>query len=151
MPTESLTGKDTTTLNDKVLVDFGDGDTVSITYPNNIMNVKKGKNGNTIYSFNATGGKAEVIMRILLGSKDDKFLNSLLANMEQDPPSFVLLKGQFVKRAGDGKGNVSRSVYDLSGGVFTKRVETKENVEADTDQTLAIYTFEFGNASRSIQ
>jgi hypothetical protein len=151
MSTKSLSGKDTITINDRVLVDFADGDSAVLTFPNEIMNVKTGKNGNSIYAYNETGKQVDVDLRIILGSSDDKFLNSLFANMKQDPPSFILMTGEFVKRVGDGSGNVNRNIYSLSGGVFRQEIDVKENVEGDTEQSVALYRLRFTNAPRSIE
>lgn len=150
MAQKSLTGKDTIIINDKVLADFGGGDVVTLTFPNELMTIKTGKNGNSIYAFNESGKQVDVEMRVLLGSDDDKFLNSLLQNMKQDPPSFVLLEGEFTKRVGDGLGNVNNIKYTMSGGVFSKTIDIKENVEGDTDQAIAVYSLKFTNAPRSI-
>jgi len=151
MAISSLTGKDTLTLNDRVLVDFADGDVATITFSNELMTTKIGKNGNSIHSLNETGKMVNVELRIILGSEDDKFLNSLLEKMKRDAPSFSLLKGEFVKRTGDGDGNVQRIVYNLSAGVFKQGIDTKENIEGDTEQAVSIYKLDFAKATRSIE
>ena len=150
MATSSLTGSDTVTINDRVFADFGDGDIVTLTYPNELVTPKTGKNGNSIYAFNETGRQADVEIRVLRASPDDKFLNSIKLGMESDFAAFTLLTGQFVKRVGDGLGNVSNEIYNLSGGVFSQSVDTKSNVEGDTEQALSIYRIKFTNAPKSI-
>ena len=146
----SLTGEDTLVLGGIVLSDFGDGDVADLKFPAELANVKAGKNGNAIYATNAQGHIAELLLRVLRGSDDDKALNAILAAQDADFSSFVLLDGQFVKRVGDGKGNVTSDTYILGGGIFTKQVEAKSNVEGDTEQSLAIYNLKFSSASRSI-
>jgi len=150
MSTSTQTGNDTITINDRVLTDFGDGSVVSITFPNELVAVKTGKNGNAIYSLNETGKQADVELRILRGSSDDKFLNSIKLSMQSDIASFVLLNGEFVKRIGDGLGGVSREIISLSGGVFSQSNDTQSNVEGDTEQALTIYRLKFSNGSKSI-
>lgn len=150
MSTSTQTGNDTITINDRVLTDFGDGSVVSITFPNELVAVKTGKNGNAIYSLNETGRQADVELRILRGSSDDKFLNSIKLSMQSDIASFVLLNGEFVKRIGDGLGGVSREIISLSGGVFSQSNDTQSNVEGDTEQALTIYRLKFSNGSKSI-
>jgi hypothetical protein len=150
MAVNSLTGADTVQLNDRVFADFGDGDIVTITYPNELVTVKTGKNGNSIYAFNETGKQVDVEIRVLRSSSDDKFLNSIKLGMERDFAAFALLTGEFVKRVGDGDGNVSREIYTLSGGVFSQSVDTKSNVEGDTDQSISVYRLKFTNAPKSI-
>jgi hypothetical protein len=150
MSGNSLTGKDTIVINNRVLADFGDGDVLNLTFPNNKITAKRGKNGNTIFALNETGLQADVELRILKGSSDDKFLNSLSIAQNRDLPSFSLLTGEFTKRIGDGAGNIASEVYEVSGGAFVKEIDNKENVEGNTDQGIAIYRLIFANAPRSL-
>lgn len=147
---QSITGSDTLVINDRVLNDLADGDNSVIVFPNNLVEVKTGKNKNTVFVKNETGNNAEMTLRIMRGSADDAFLQQLLTSMESDFSSFTLLSGTFVKKIGDGAGTLKRDEYTLSGGVFTKKVDGKENVEGDTEQAIAIYTIRFAIAKRGI-
>lgn len=149
MPVNALTGQDTCQIAGRTFSDFGDGDVVKLSYPNELVGVKTGKNGNTIYNLNATGQQVDVILRILRGSADDRFLNALQTTMLADLPAFVLMPGYFVKRIGNGIGGVRKDTYLLSGGVFTKGVEAAENVDGATDPAISIYTLKFGNGTRA--
>lgn len=146
----SLTGNDTLKLRDRVFADFADGDYATLTFPNDIAALKTGKDGNTIYALNETGRQAELVLRVLRGSSDDKFLQNILASQKNDFSGFVTLEGELVKRVGDGQGNITSDTYLLTGGVFTKNVEVKSNAEADTDQSVSVYTIHFGNNSRTL-
>jgi hypothetical protein len=150
MATQSLTGSDTISIDGIPLIDLGDGDVGSLTYPNELVGVKTGKNGNSIFALNETGDQADLVLRVLRGSKDDKTLNSRLISMKADFAGFTTLTAQVIKKVGDGQGNVTNDIYDLSGGVFSKRVETVSNVEGNTDQSLAIYNIKFTNSPRSL-
>ncbi len=150
MATQSLTGSDTISIDGIPLIDLGDGDVGSLTYPNELVGVKTGKNGNSIFALNETGDQADLVLRVLRGSNDDKTLNSRLVSMKADFAGFVTITGQVIKKVGDGLGNVTNDIYDLSGGVFSKRVETISNVEGNTDQSLAIYNIKFTNSPRSL-
>lgn len=147
----ALTGKDVIQIDDRVLNDLADGDAVMISYPNDLAVVKTAKNGNTIYAFNETGRQVEVALRVLLGSSDDKYLNSRLQEMKNDFSAFILIDGNFVKRVGDGQGNMSSDVYQMSGGVFKKQGDAKSSAEGDTEQSVVVYTIAFGNGDKSIQ
>lgn len=151
MTTYNLTGKDAIILNNNLLTDFADGDVVNVAFPNDLINIKTGKNGNTIFAENATGQNVDVELRIMRGSADDKTLNSLFATQSRDFSAFTLLVGQFTQRSGDGAANVSRIVYDLKGGVFKRNLDGKSNVEGETEQGVALYRLSFANGSRSIQ
>lgn len=147
----SLTGSDVIVIDGRVLNDLADQDAVTLTFPNDLAAVKASKNGNTIYAFNETGRLVECNVRVLLGSADDKFLNSRMQEMKNGFSDFILLTGSFVKRTGDGKGNISSAVYQISGGIFKKQIEAKTSAEGDAEQSVAVYMMTFGNGNRSIQ
>lgn len=150
MSTVALTGSDTVMINNQLITDLADGNCVELTFPNDIAQVKTGKNGNAIYGLNESGKQCEMKLRVIRGSDDDKFLNNLLANQANNFAGFPLMIGQFVKQVGDGSGNIAADTYITSGGVFTKRIEAKSNVEGDTEQSVSIYTIKFSNAPRVI-
>lgn len=147
----SLSGADTIQIDGRVINDLADADAVVLTYPEDLAKVKVGKNGNTIYAFNNMGQEVECTMRVLLGSSDDKFLNSRLQEQIQDFSSFILATASFSKRVGDGQSNISTAVYQCNGGVFSRQVDAKTSAEGDTEQSVAVYKVMFGNGARSIQ
>jgi hypothetical protein len=150
MATVALSGSDTIIINARIISDLADGDVAVLDYPNNIAEVKTGKNGNSIYGLNETGKNAELTLRVIRGSADDKFLNSLLVAQEQNFAGTVLMIGEFIKKLGDGAGNIASDTYITSGGVFIKRVGAKSNVEGDTSQSVSEYKIKFSNAPRTI-
>jgi hypothetical protein len=150
MATVSLTGNDTISISGYTLTSFADGDNATITFPNELFKVKTGKNGNSIFAFDNTGKQCDVTLRIMRGSDDDIYLNSLAAQMEFAPEFFVLLTGTFIKRIGDGLGLISIDTYILGGGVIIKKPEFKSNAEGDTDQSLAVWTLRFTNNRRAV-
>jgi hypothetical protein len=150
MATVAMSGNDTISINNRVLNDLADTNVVELTYPNEIASVKTGKNGNSIYGFNTSGQQCDVKIRVVRGSSDDKFLNGLLTQQNQNFAGFPLMIAQFIKKMGDGKGNITSDIYVLSGGVFTKQVEGKSNVEGDTEQSISIYTLKFSNSPRAL-
>lgn len=146
----ALTGSDVVKINDRIMSAFPDGDVAHLTYPNDLAQVKTGKNGNSIISFRNDGRQADVTLRLVMGSADDKFLNNLLALLKNDPAAFVMLSGEFTKMVGDGQGKVTAITYILSGGIFSKQVEAVDNADGNTEQAVAVYTMKFTNAPRSI-
>ena len=150
MSVVSLTGNDTIKLNDRVLSDFADGEIGGITFPNNIMEVKTGKNGNSLFAFNNSGRQCEAMLRIMRGSADDKFLQDLFTLMINSPTTFTLLNGSFIKVIGNGAGATQNDTYVMTGGVFTKQIEVSSNADGSTDQALAIYHLKFTNSPRVI-
>lgn len=154
MTIAALSGNDSMTFyigsDSRVINDGADGDVVAIDYPNDITGMKIGKNGNTLYSINQTGRECDVTLRVVRASSDDAYFNDLYESMIADLPSFVLMNAQFVKRIGDGNSNITRDIYQLSGGVFTKKPAAKENQEGDIEQSVTIYTMKFSNAPRSL-
>lgn len=150
MNTLSLSGDDTIVIGGRVITDLGDGDVAELSYPTELINVKTGKNGNSIFAFNNTGEQCDLRLRVLRGSDDDKFLNSEVAALRNDPAGYVVLDAQLVKRIGDGGGVITNDTYILGAGVPTRNVGAAENAEGGTDQSLAIYEFKFTNSQRAI-
>ena len=150
MPTVSLSGNDTVLLGNRVFTDVADGDYFTFTFPNELAAVKTGKNGNSIFALNATGKQAEATLRLIRRSSDDKFMDALLQQQLNDFAGFSLLLGVFVKRAGDGQGNVTNDTYRMAGGMFSHQVDAKSNAEGDTDQSVSVYRLRFTNAERAI-
>jgi hypothetical protein len=146
----ALSGNDTLVIDGHVFVDFADQNPVELTHANDIAMLKTGKNGNTLYALNETGKQVDMKLRIVRASDDDKFLLSRMSDQNLDFASFVLMAGTYTKRVGDGAGFVAADTYELSGGVFVKRIDAKMNVEGDTEQSVAIYTLKFSNAPRAI-
>lgn len=148
--TIALSGSDTIVINQRVLRDLADGDTGTLDFPGDIATVKTGKNGNSIYSANETGKQSDLVIRVIRGSADDKYLNGLLAQQLNNFAGTVLMNGEVVKKIGDGRGNISNDTYIMSGGVFTKIPGAKENTDGDSEQSVAIYTMKFSNAPRAL-
>jgi hypothetical protein len=146
----ALTGSDVIKLNNRIFSAFADGDCAHLTFPNDLVVVKTGKSGNSIYGFKNDGRQVDLTLRVVVGSSDDKFLNGLLALMKNDPAAFTLITGEFTKRVGDGQGNITAITYILSGGVVSKQPEAVDNADGNTDQALAIWNFRFSNGNRSI-
>ena len=147
----SLTGQDSAQINQTVLTTLADGNAFDLTFPNDLASLKAGKDGNTIYAKNEMGRVADVTLRLLLGGIDDKVLNSLMQLWIASASTFPLMTGLFIKKVGDGNGNLQSKVYYCSGGIFVKQVEVKTAAEGDTDQSVAVYTLKFGNCQVSNQ
>lgn len=146
----ALSGSDTIVINDRPLTDLADADCAMLAFPNDIANVKVGKNGNAIYGLNENGKVCEVTLRALRGSADDKFLLNLLVLQQANFAATVLMTGQFVKQIGNGAGAVAADTYIMAGGVFMREVDAKSNVEGDTEQSVSIYKMKFSQAVRVI-
>lgn len=150
MGTYALTGNDTLTIDNRVFKDFGNGTTITITFPNEKTGENTGKNGNTVFSTNTQGKNVNVELRILAGSSDDTYLNGRLIGQDRDLPTFILLNATFSKRIGDGNGNVKYINYNLQGGTFKNGIDGSENLEGETDQGIAVYKLFFAEGERAI-
>jgi hypothetical protein len=150
MATLAVTGSDTIKIGERILADFGYGEVAKISYATELATVKTGKNGNAIYVQNASGFQASMELKLMRGSADDKFVQSLLTLYRSNPTTFVLQNAEVVKKIGDGSGNVTADTYILTGGVPSKQVEAVVNVEGDTEQVLSVYTFVFATSDRAI-
>ena len=147
----TVTANDTLTLSGHVFVDLADGDETILTFPNNLVTRKTGKNGNTLFAQNAPGQNCDLTLRLMRGSPDDVYMQGLINTVPTDFPSTVLLAGTFVKRLGDGQGYVVSDTYTLAGGIISKIPEGKENVDGDTSQAVAVYNVIFASGARSLQ
>jgi hypothetical protein len=150
MTTVRLVGQDTIKINERILADFGHGEIGKISFSADLVTVKTGKNGNTIYASNTSGEQATLVIKILRGSADDKQLNTWMVSQKSDLPKWVLMNAELVKNLGDGEGAAISDTYVLTGGVFTKNLETTSNVEGDVEQGIVTYTMQFATAPRSI-
>ena len=83
MTTNTITGKDTLTINNNVVNDIAFGDVSTIKYNNKRVETKTGKNRNTIFAENAAGANAELVLRLIKGSNDDVFFQTILAQQFQ--------------------------------------------------------------------
>jgi len=146
----SMTGSDTMSIRGRVLTGQADDNWGEMKFPNPVANLKTGKNGNTLYGFNATGKNCEQTLRLIRGCDDDIYLNAQFANQIFNFAGFILLIGQFIKKLGDGTGNVISDVYNLQGGIFEKGQEAESNTSGDTKQSVVIYTIKWASAVRTI-
>lgn len=148
--TTATLGKDTLIVKDRVFTGLMDGDVTMADLPNDLAGMKRGKNGNAVIAANATGNSGTLTIRVVIGSDDDKFLNSEYLTYNQDPAAYALLGGSFTKRVGDGQANVNRVVYKLNGGFVQKLPQGKDNAEGDTEQGVAVWALGFSDIQRSI-
>lgn len=150
MGTFSLLGNDTIKVGERIFSDFGSGEVAKISYATELATVKTGKNGNTIFVQNAAGFQASLEIKVIRGSGDDKFLQSLLTLYRSNPTGFVLQNAELSKKIGDGTGKVSADTYILTGGIPTKQVEVTVNTEGDVEQAVSSYTWVFAVSDRAI-
>ncbi len=88
-------------------------------------------------------------LRLILGSADDKYLNSEYVLCRADPPTYSLLTGEVIKRVGNDSGTTA-VVYVLRGGVVQKQSNVRNNVEGDTGVSVAEWDIFFAYGERSL-
>ena len=147
----SLNGNDTISINGILQTDLADGDVGTLTFPNEYVTMKQGKNNNTIIAFNAMGQLAELTLRLIRGSVNDQYVNAAYRQFVNSPATFQLLDASIVKLIGDGNGNITTDAYTLTGGVPMAVPEVKSNVEGDTDQGVTMWKIRFAMGTRQIQ
>jgi hypothetical protein len=150
MGSVSLTGSDTIKLKSRIMTGFADGDIGVLEFSDDIVGVKKGKNGNTLYALNESGSSSNLTLKFVLGCADDKFLNSEIAAFRNDPASYILMDGEVIKRVGDGAGNITNVIYFFNGAIVKKIPGVKSNIEGDTDQATAVYNIAIPNTNRGL-
>lgn len=147
----ALSGDDTLVITDIVLEDVANNDWALIRFEGQIADARNAKNGNAVFASDVSGLQAILEVRVLRGSNDDKSLDSMLQQQLQDFASFELMDGSFIKRMGDGSGNVTNDAYVLSGGIFQHIPDAKSNAEADTEQSISVYRMKFAYVQRAMQ
>jgi len=150
MATFALVGSDTIKINQRLMTDLPHGEVAKVTYETDLATVKTGKNGNTIFAQNASGFAASMELKVMRGSADDKFMQSLLTSYRANPTGYVLINSELVKRVGDGQGNVTADTYVMTGGVPSKQIEVMSQVEGDVEQAVCTYTLKFAYSERAI-
>ena len=139
----SYTGNDLIEFNSRTLADFANGDVVTVTYPNEASGTAVGKDGNVIVVGNEQGRIANVTIRVVRGSADDKFLNSFVKLWYNDRMSFVPASMTLTKMISV-DGSVTNDIMPLKFGVPAKgSPDYKVNVEGDVEQAVAVYNFRF--------
>jgi len=145
----AATAYDTIILNGLTITDTPDGDVATLTYTNDLFNVKTGKNGNVLVSRNEAGRQAELVLRVLRGSNDDKAINAFLLVGKDIPVGTTLVQGVFTKVISHGiAGKNTKDTYILTQGVISKQPEVKYSADGDEQQNVTTYTFKFGNVER---
>lgn len=151
MSTLTVSGNDTLVLNDRVFADLATDDTCKIDLPNELVNVKTGKNGNSIIAQNMMGLNGNLTVKVSRGSSDDQYLAGQLSTSLGNFVGTQLISGSFTKNLGDGQGNLTKDVYTLLGGIISKIPEGKENVSGDAEQATTTYQIKFTNVTRNIE
>jgi hypothetical protein len=125
---------------------LSDKSTVNITFPDKLLTLNVGKNGNAIAAANKKGMIAMMELRPLMANADDSFLQSQIVQWTQNPTAYTAMVGTFVKNFGDGQGNITRKSYVLNFGFVEENIPLTENVEGETDQAIALYKLVWGFA-----
>lgn len=146
---QSYTSQDIVEFNGRILTNFADGDVAMITYPNELHGMKAGKSGNVIGAHNEQGNIAELMLRVLKGSPDDKFLNSFVTAWSDHSDSFSPASAELTKITVVDNG-VTNDITTLGFILPTKKVDVKENVEGDTNQAVSEYRFRCGTSKRKL-
>lgn len=147
----AVTGNDTLVLNGNVFNDLATDTVTQLDLPNELVNIKTGKNGNSLIALNQQGYNGNLVLRLARGSSDDQFMNNILAGMTKNFVGTPLISGSFTKQMGDGQGNIVNDVYTLAGGIISKIPPVMENVSGDTAQAETVYNVKFTNCSRNIE
>ena len=141
----------------RTITSFADGDYARVTFPNDIMNFTIGKNRNMLAAFNAMGTLAELELRLLRGSKEDKFLQDSFPSFASDSLSFNFLFAKVIKNLGTNVGGAANAtastieeIYTLNNGIISKAPEIVSNVSGSTDQGVVVWQVRFAEFTRTV-
>lgn len=157
---------DTISINTEPMVDVSSGAYSELTFPDELSSTETGKNGNAIITRKTAGLKGDLVLRVITGSENDKFLNNLLilqttaSSAASAPnalaagggpaPGFTLLTGYIAKNLVVNDKPVV-NVYTMTGGSFTKQVETTSTTEGNAEQLIAVYRMRFAKITRGFE
>ena len=148
--TVSMTGNDTVIIGGQLITDFAIGVVAEITFPENLIKVTRGKNGNTVFALNNQGFQSEVKLKILLGGPNDAFLNAQMVSMKNNFAGYILQSGIFIKNVGDGSGNIKPVTYIMSGGALSKNPMAQSVAEGTPEQSLVEWSLIYANNDRQV-
>ena len=136
------------------IISFADGDYARVTFPNDIMNFTIGKNRNMLAAYNAMGTLAELELRLLRGSKEDKFLQDQFPTFASDELSFSFIFAKVIKNLGVSNEGATASTieetYTLNNGIISKAPEIISNVSGSTDQGVVVWQVRFAEFTRTV-
>ena len=136
------------------ITSFADGDYARVTFPNDIMNFTIGKNRNMLAAYNAMGTLAELELRLLRGSKEDKFLQDQFPTFASDELSFSFIFAKVIKNLGVSNEGATAStiseIYTLNNGIISKAPEIVSNVSGSTDQGVVVWQVRFAEFTRTV-
>ena len=136
------------------ITSFADGDYARVTFPNDIMNFTIGKNRNMLAAYNAMGTLAELELRLLRGSKEDKFLQDQFPTFASDELSFSFVFAKVIKNLGVSNEGATAStieeIYTLNNGIISKAPEIVSNVSGSTDQGVVVWQVRFAEFTRTV-
>ena len=139
----SYTGNDLIEFSGRILSDFANGDVATATFPSEISSTSAGKNGNVVVVRNEQGRIVELSLRIVRGSPDDKFINSICKQWVNSPMDFTPIDANLTKMIKVDNA-VTNDVMSLKFGFPVKAApDVKVNVEGDVEQAVSIYSFRF--------
>lgn len=146
---QAYTGKDIIKFNDRILSNFANGDCTIVTFPNELHGMANGKDGNSLAAHNEQGNIAELEMRIIKGSADDKYLNSFILAWKNHSDEFAPATVECTKMITTETGRVNETLS--LGFIFpSNQIETRSNTDGDTDQMVSVYRFRAGTSSRAL-
>ena len=91
-----------------------------------------------------------LIQNALLGGAAMVSYGSEINMLKNDFSAYILLNAEFIKKVGDGQGNITNDTYLLTGGIPSKQVEAKTSAEGDTEQSVSIYNLKFAVCERTL-
>jgi hypothetical protein len=146
---DAYTGQDIIKFDDRILRDFANGDVAIITYPNELHGMVDGKDGNAMAAHNEQGNIAELQLRVIKGSPDDKYLNSKVIAWKNHSSSFSPSNAELTKAIMVDNG-LTNEITTLNFVIPSNNVETKTNTDGDTEQVVSVYRFRAGRSQRAL-
>jgi hypothetical protein len=146
--TSAITQLDTLQINNQVISTFANNDCGKVTFPNELVEIDVGKNGNVLAAINFKGFICDFEIRLVMGASDDQYLNGLLNQFMSGSPSFNT--GFFTKNFVDANSNVVSASISVQGGFIQKAPEMIISANGNIEQTVALWKLRFGYWNRVV-
>jgi len=146
--TSVITQTDTLQINNQVFSTFANNDCGKLTFPDELVEMDIGKNGNIIAAVNFKGQIVDFELRLLLAAVDDQYLNGILNQYQSGAVAFNT--GVFVKNVVDQNNDVLSATMAMSGGIISKAPELMTSASGNVEQAVAVWHIRFGYWQRKI-
>ena len=141
--TQSVTGDYAISLNVSgtvyTLTSQGKGDVAKITFPDEYTKYALGKNGNVMITQNFSALKAELEVKVIVNSSDDRYLQSLVTNSLVDFVGTANFDATGTIYANNDNSGTEQIDINITGARVVNFVSFLDNSEGNEEMAMVMY------------